>query len=82
MQKNVKITITGAAGQIGYAFLFRLASGEVFGQDTDIHLSLLEIESALQALKGTVMELQDCAFPRLNRLGSTHRRRASGSTKA
>lgn len=71
MQKNVKITITGAAGQIGYAFLFRVASGDVFGQDTDIYLSLLEVESALQALKGTVMELQDCAFPRLKSITMT-----------
>jgi malate dehydrogenase len=71
MYKNVKIAITGAAGQIGYAFLFRLASGEVFGQDTDVHLSLLEIEAALPVLKGTVMELQDCAFPRLKSITAT-----------
>ena len=71
MNDNVKIAITGAAGQIGYAFLFRIASGEVFGPDTDVHLSLLEIEVALPALKGTVMELQDCAFPRLKSITVT-----------
>ena len=71
MQENVRIAITGAAGQIGYAFLFRLASGEVFGQDTDVHLSLLEIEPAVQFLKGAVMELQDCAFPRLKSITMT-----------
>ena len=71
MYKNVKITITGAAGQIGYAFLFRLAAGEVFGPNTDVHLSLLEIEAALPALQGVVMELRDCAFPRLKSITVT-----------
>ena len=65
MRKFVKIAVTGAAGQIGYALLFRIASGEMFGQDTEVHLNLLELEAALPALKGVVMELDDCAFPLL-----------------
>lgn len=63
--KTVKVAVTGAAGQIGYALLFRLASGQVFGQDTRVDLHLLEIEPALPALEGVVMELQDCAFKTL-----------------
>ncbi|MCA9409456.1 MAG: malate dehydrogenase, partial [Candidatus Omnitrophica bacterium] len=55
--KSVKVAITGAAGQIGYALLFRIASGQMFGAGTDVHLSLLELEPALPALKGVVMEL-------------------------
>ncbi|MEZ0370762.1 MAG: malate dehydrogenase, partial [Candidatus Sericytochromatia bacterium] len=65
MKKSVRVTVTGAAGQIGYALLFRLASGEVFGQDTDVHLQLLELTQALPALDGVRMELEDCAFPQL-----------------
>jgi malate dehydrogenase len=61
----VKVTVTGAAGQIGYAVLFRIASGEMLGSDTEINLSLLEIPDALQAAEGTAMELEDCAFPLL-----------------
>ena len=64
-RKNVKVAVTGAAGQIGYSLLFRLASGEVFGPDTQISLHLLEITPALPALEGVVMELDDCAFPLL-----------------
>lgn len=64
-RKNVKVAVTGAAGQIGYSLLFRLASGEVFGPDTRISLHLLEITPALPALEGVVMELDDCAFPLL-----------------
>jgi malate dehydrogenase len=64
-RKNVKVAVTGAAGQIGYSLLFRLASGEVFGADTKISLCLLEITPALPALEGVVMELDDCAFPLL-----------------
>ena len=64
-RKNVKVAVTGAAGQIGYSLLFRLASGEVFGPDTKISLHLLEITPALPALEGVVMELDDCAFPLL-----------------
>ena len=64
-RKSVKVAVTGAAGQIGYALLFRLASGEVFGHDTKISLHLLEITPVLPALEGVVMELNDCAFPLL-----------------
>jgi malate dehydrogenase len=59
------IAVTGAAGQVGYALLYRLASGEVFGKETPVTLHLLELESALPALEGVVMELEDCAFPTL-----------------
>jgi malate dehydrogenase len=61
----VKVTVTGAAGQIGYATLFRIASGQLLGPDTPVNLSLLEIPDALQAAEGTAMELEDCAFPLL-----------------
>lgn len=64
-QKIVKVAVTGAAGQIGYSLLPRLASGEVFGPDTQVVLQMLEITPALQALEGVVMELNDCAFPLL-----------------
>lgn len=66
MPRTVRVAVTGAAGQIGYALLPRLASGEVFGHDTRVSLSLLEITPALPALEGVVMELQDCAFPLLD----------------
>ena len=61
----LKVAVTGAAGQIGYSLLFRLASGSLFGPDRPIELRLLEIEPALKALEGVVMELDDCAFPLL-----------------
>ncbi len=61
----LKIAVTGAAGQIGYSLLFRLASGSLLGPDRPIELRLLEIEPALKALEGVVMELDDCAFPLL-----------------
>jgi malate dehydrogenase len=61
----LKVAVTGAAGQIGYSLLFRLASGSLLGPDRPIELRLLEIEPALKALEGVVMELDDCAFPRL-----------------
>ena len=61
----VKVAVTGAAGQIGYSLLFRIASGSLFGPDTPIELRLLEITPALKALEGVVMELDDCAFPTL-----------------
>ena len=61
----VKVTVTGAAGQIGYALLFRIASGQLLGPDTPVRLSLLEITPALKAAEGTAMELDDCAFPLL-----------------
>ncbi|GAA0391815.1 malate dehydrogenase [Acrocarpospora corrugata] len=62
---TVKVTVTGAAGQIGYALLFRIASGQLLGADTPVSLSLLEITPALKAAEGTAMELDDCAFPLL-----------------
>jgi malate dehydrogenase len=62
----VKVAVTGAAGQIGYAILFRIASGEMLGADTPVHLSLLEIPAAVKAAEGTAMELDDCAFPLLS----------------
>ena len=61
----IKVAVTGAAGQIGYSLLFRLASGSLLGADRPIELRLLEIEPALKALEGVVMELDDCAFPML-----------------
>jgi malate dehydrogenase len=61
----VNVTVTGAAGQIGYALLFRVASGQMLGEETPITLRLLEIPDALQAAEGTAMELVDCAFPLL-----------------
>jgi len=61
----MRIAVTGAAGQVGYALLTRLASGEVFGPQTPVTLQLLELESALPALSGVIMELEDCAFPTL-----------------
>jgi malate dehydrogenase len=61
----VRVAITGAAGQIGYAVLFRIASGQLLGPDTPVHLSLLEIPAAVRAAEGTAMELDDCAFPLL-----------------
>jgi malate dehydrogenase len=61
----LKVAVTGAAGQIGYSLLFRLASGSLLGADRPIELRLLEIEPALKALEGVVMELDDCAFPTL-----------------
>lgn len=61
----VTVAVTGAAGQIGYALLFRIASGQAFGPDTQVRLQLLELEAALPALDGVRMELEDCAFPLL-----------------
>ena len=65
MADPVKVTVTGAAGQIGYAILFRIASGQMLGGETPVHLKLLEIPDALKAAEGTAMELDDCAFPLL-----------------
>ncbi len=64
-RKPVKVAVTGAAGQIGYSLLFRLAGGDLLGKDTPIELRLLEITPALKTLEGVVMELDDCAFPTL-----------------
>ena len=61
----VKVAVTGAAGAIGYALLFRIAAGQMLGPDTPVHLSLLEIPDAVKAAEGTAMELDDCAFPLL-----------------
>lgn len=71
MRKRVKVAITGAAGQIGYALVFRIASGQMFGLDTDVELSLLELEPMLPSLKGVAMELDDCAFPLLKNVTLT-----------
>jgi malate dehydrogenase len=65
MKKPVKVAVTGAGGQIGYALIFRIAAGDVFGQDQPVSLGLLEITPALPALGGTLMELEDGAFPLL-----------------
>jgi malate dehydrogenase len=65
MKEPLKVAVTGAAGQIGYSLLPRIASGAVFGADQPIELHLIEIEPALKALEGVVMELHDCAFPLL-----------------
>ncbi len=71
MKKPVTVTITGAAGQIGYALAFRVASGQMLGSDQPVNLHLLEITPALPSLGGVVMELSDCAFPTLNRVVAT-----------
>jgi malate dehydrogenase len=63
MKSPVKVAVTGAAGQIGYSLLFRIASGSMLGPDQPLELRLIEIPSAMQALEGVVMELADCAFP-------------------
>ena len=60
-----KVTVTGAAGAIGYAVLFRIASGQMLGPDTKVHLNLLEVPQAVKAAEGTALELFDCAFPLL-----------------
>jgi malate dehydrogenase len=70
-RRPVVVTVTGAAGNIGYALLFRLASGELFGPDQPIVLRLLEIEPAMPALEGIVMELDDCAYPALAEVETT-----------
>jgi malate dehydrogenase len=67
----VKVAVTGSAGQIGYALLFRIASGQMFGPNTDVELQLLELEPALPALEGVAMELVDCAFPLLRKITCT-----------
>jgi malate dehydrogenase len=77
MKQAVNVAITGAAGQIGYALAFRVASGSMLGADQPINLHLLEITPALSALQGVVMELDDCAFPTLNRVVATDDARAA-----
>jgi len=71
MKSPVNVAITGAAGQIGYALAFRVASGQMLGPDQPVNLHLLEITPALGALQGVVMELNDCAFPTLNKIVAT-----------
>lgn len=71
MKKPLTVTITGAAGQIGYALAFRVASGQLLGPDQPVNLNLLEITPALAGLRGVVMELDDCAFPALNKVTAT-----------
>jgi len=73
----VTVTVTGAAGQIGYALLFRIASGQLLGPDTPVRLRLLEIEPALKAAEGTAMEIEDCAFPLLAGIDITADARAA-----
>jgi malate dehydrogenase len=76
-QTPVNVTVTGAAGQIGYALLFRIASGQLLGPHTPVRLRLLEIEPALKAAEGTAMELDDCAFPLLAGIDITADARAA-----
>ena len=71
MKEPIKIAITGAAGQIGYSLLFRIASGAIFGPDQPVDLNLIEIEPGMKALRGVKMELDDCAFPLLNKIVTT-----------
>jgi malate dehydrogenase len=65
LKKRIKVAVTGAAGQIGYALLFRISSGQMFGPEVELELQLLELEQALGPLRGIAMELEDCAFPLL-----------------
>jgi len=71
MNAPITVSVTGAAGQIGYALLFRIASGSVFGPDQPVNLRLIEIEPGMAALEGVMMELDDCAFPLLNSMHGT-----------
>jgi len=66
MKQPVRVAVTGAAGQIGYALLFRIAAGDMLGKDQPVELRLLEIPPAMRALEGVIMELEDCAFPLLH----------------
>ncbi len=71
MKDPITVSVTGAAGQIGYALLFRIASGSMFGPDQPVNLRLIEIEPGMKALQGVVMELDDCSFPLLNEIVPT-----------
>ena len=71
MKTPIKVAVTGAAGQIGYSLLFRIASGSMFGPDQPVELSLIEIAPGLGPLSGVVMELDDCAFPLLKKITAT-----------
>src|SRR5215216_3802311 len=77
MAEAKKVTVTGAAGAIGYAILFRIASGQMLGPDTKVHLTLLEIPDAVKAAEGTAMELDDCAFPLLSGIDITDDQKAA-----
>src|SRR6201993_572756 len=71
MKSPVKVAVTGAAGQIGYSLLFRIASGSMLGPDQPIEFKLIEIPDAMKAVEGVVMELEDCAFPLITKLTPT-----------
>ncbi len=71
MKSPLKVAVTGAAGQIGYSLLFRIASGSMFGPDQPVELELIEIPDAMKALEGVVMELEDCAFPLVSKIVPT-----------
>lgn len=71
MKDAITVSVTGAAGQIGYALLFRIASGSMFGPDQPVNLRLIEIEPGMAALQGVIMELEDCAFPLLKEVHGT-----------
>src|SRR5690606_34543299 len=71
MKSPVRVVVTGAAGQIGYQLLFRIAAGNMLGNDQPVILHLLEITPAMQAVQGVVMELEDCAFPLLQGIVAT-----------
>src|SRR5260370_11267740 len=68
MKSPVKVAVTGAAGQIGYSLLFRIASGSMFGSDQPVELERIEIPQSIKALEGVIMELEDCAFPLVTKL--------------
>src|SRR3954466_3302318 len=70
-QAPVRVTVSGASGQVSYSLLFRIARGDLLGPDTRIQLRLLDIEPAMKALEGVVMELDDCAFPLLDSIEMT-----------
>lgn len=72
MKKPVRVAVTGAAGQIGYALLFRIASGEMLGKDQPVILQLIDIEPSMKAVEGVMMELDDCAFPLLAGMEAAH----------
>jgi len=71
MKKPVRVAITGAAGQISYSLLFRIAAGEMLGSDQPVILQLLEIPPAMKSLEGVVMEIDDCAFPLVSSIVAT-----------
>lgn len=71
MNKKVRVVVSGAAGQIGYALIFRIASGQMFGPNVDVELNLLELPQSLPSLEGVAMELDDCHFPLLKRIFCT-----------